>query len=150
MDIESLRIAEETARWAFWSMVAAAISALATVVTAIIAYNASETWRKQEKLNQLVRLKRAVFRYRTYVESVGSLQNDPDGFDEYITNTMRPALGDIFHELVLAGLNGNECKQKKLFEEVFQNQRLFEVRDIKWATLLKSTVDLQESIEIKI
>lgn len=46
---ETMLAAQNSARWALGSMVAAIISALATVTTLYFAYKALSTWRDQEK-----------------------------------------------------------------------------------------------------
>lgn len=150
MDIESIRIAEESARWGFWSMIAATISAIATAATAVIALLASRAWRKQERLNQLIKLKRAVFEYRVLLETIGSAIKSEDSRNDYIKNKLRPAGGRVLHELMLAGLDDKKSTQSILFNEVFSLQNQFGDGDAKWSQVVDAVIELQNSIVIKI
>ncbi|WP_318393556.1 hypothetical protein [Enterobacter sp.] len=46
---ETLTATRESAEWAFWAMIAAWVSAGATIFTLFFAYRALSTWREQEK-----------------------------------------------------------------------------------------------------
>ena len=150
MDIESIRIAAETARWTYWSMIAGLFSAASATATAIIAFLASRTWRKQERLNQLVRLKRAAFEYRTMVEKAGRIKQHSLEFIEFLNSDLYDARGRVFHELALAGLEHQGCEQGRLYEQLFTLQELYKEKEASWADLLKASVALQESIKVKI
>lgn len=150
MDAESIRVAAETARWTYWSMIAASVSAASALATAIIALLASRTWRKQERLNQLVRLKRAVFEYRTMVEKAGRIKQYGLEFREYLNSDLSDARGRVFHELALAGMEHEDCEQGRLYDQLFTLQELYKEKEASWADLLKASIALQESINVKI
>ncbi|MCE1493601.1 hypothetical protein LWU33_20445 [Enterobacter hormaechei] len=150
MDAESVRIAAETARWTYWSMIAASFSATSAFATAIIAFLASRTWRKQERLNQLVRLKRTAFEYRTMVEKAGRIKQYGFEFREYLNSDLSDARGKVFHELALAGMDHQGCEQGRLYDQLFTLQELYKEKEASWADLLKAAVALQESIKVKI
>lgn len=150
MDAESVRIAAETARWTYWSMIAASISAASALATAIIAFLASRTWRKQERLNQLVRLKRAAFEYRTMVEKAGRIKQYGLEFREYLNSDLSDAGGRVFHELALAGMEHKGCQQGRLYDQLFTLQELYKEKEASWSDLLKASIELQESIKVKI
>lgn len=150
MDTETLRVAAETARWTYWSMIATSISAFSALATAIIAFLASRTWRKQERLNQLVRLKRATFDYRALVERVGLM--DPNSLESsnFIKNEMTNALAVIFHELALVGLEDKSCKQGKLYNDLFSAHEEYRQRIGDWSSLFKASIELQKSIVVRL
>lgn len=60
---ESLVAARAPADWAFWSMVGAWISAIATLAAAVIGFCALNGWRKQEEVGELKEFRVAAFRY---------------------------------------------------------------------------------------
>lgn len=60
---ESLVAARAAADWAFWSMVGAWISAIATLAAAVIGFYALNGWRKQEEVRELKEFRVAAFRY---------------------------------------------------------------------------------------
>lgn len=147
---QSMLAAQASANWGFWTMMAAFLSALASIATAIIAFQASKAWRKQERLAQLVRLKRAAFEYRALLERIGSSSNEVMSRDEYIVKILVPARADIFHELVLAGLDNAELEQSKLFEELFSLQERFKESQVRFGELLNAAVNFQKSVIIKL
>ena len=132
MDAESVRIAAETARWTYWSMIAGSFSAASALATAIIAFLASRTWRKQERLNQLVRLKRAAFEYRTMVEKAGRIKQYSLEFIEFINSDLNDARGRVFHELALAGMEDQGCEQGRLYDQLFTLQELYKEKEANW------------------
>lgn len=150
MDAESVRIAAETARWTYWSMIAGSFSAASSLATAIIAFLASRTWRKQERLSQLVRLKRAAFEYRTMVEKAGTIKQYSLEFIEFLNSNLSDARGRVFHELALAGMEHEGCEQGRLYDQLFTLQELYKEKEASWADLLKAAVALQQSIKVKI
>lgn len=133
--------------WTFLSMVGTIISACAAVFTAAIAFWAANSWVKQEKHSQMVRLKRASFEYRAAVERAGKFGGDALRLDAYIDATMKPALDVAFHELVLAGLEGQQTEVGKRYEDLFRNHQLYKLKEISWALLLKAAVEFQKSIK---
>ena len=150
MDIESFRVAEETARWAYWSMIAASVSACCAFATAIIAFMASRAWRKQERLNQLVKLKRTTFDYHSMAEKIGLMQQDGKVVSDLINNEMTEALGRIFQELALAGLDNDACTQGKLFGELKSEHRRYQGRIGDGSCLYKAVMELQKSIVVRL
>lgn len=136
--------------WTFLTMIGTIISACAAVATVAIAFWAANSWRKQEKHTQMVRLKRASFEYRASVERAGGFGKDYLRLDAYIKETMKPALDVAFHELVLAGLEGEGTDAGKRYEALFQNHELFREREISWGQLLKLAVEFQTSIDSKL
>ena len=60
---ESLVAARAAADWAFWSMIGAWISAIATLAAAVIGFCALNGWRKQEEVRELKEFRVAAFRY---------------------------------------------------------------------------------------
>lgn len=136
--------------WTFLTMIGTIISACAAVATVAIAFWAANSWRKQEKHSQMVRLKRASFEYRASVERAAGFGNDYLRLDAYIKETMKPALDVAFHELVLAGLEGEETDAGKRYEALFQNHELYRAREIGWRKLLNAAVDFQVSIDSKL
>lgn len=139
---------QNAALWNFFAMIAALLSAVAAAATAIIAFKASKTWKLQEKRNQMVRLKRAAFDYRSSVEHAGKILKDQIRLDDYIESNLKPALDRVFHELVLAGLDSNSLEQGKLYDLLFQNHGLFKERAATWRHLLNTAIDFQTAIEI--
>lgn len=150
MDLESLKVAEETARWTYWSMIAASVSAVSAFATAVIAFSASRSWRQQERLSQIVRLKRAVFEYRASLERVGSCHNEGMLRDEFIERVLNPARANIFHELALAGLDDKKFEQGQLYNEVFRLHELYKVNEATFMELFKKVIKLQQSIKVKV
>lgn len=133
--------------WTFLSMIGSVISACAAVITAVIAFWAANSWRKQEKHSQMVRLKRASFEYRVAVEKAGKFGDDNLKLQAYIDTTMKPALDVVFHELVLAGLDGEQTEAGRRYKELFKNHGLYEEREISWGQLLRSAAEFQKSIK---
>ncbi|NUH52738.1 hypothetical protein HUK76_03320 [Citrobacter portucalensis] len=150
MDIESIRIAEESARWGFWSMIAAAVSAIATVATALIALLASRAWRKQERLNQLIRLKRAAFEYRALLETISAESIEGILLEDFIQKRLTPARANIFHELALAGLEDENTEQGMLFDKLFRFHDHYKYGEVGWGVLLAVAITFQKSIKVKI
>lgn len=58
-----LQAAKDSAGWAFWSMIAAFISALATIATVAIATKALFSWKEQEKVKLRYSFKNSVHKY---------------------------------------------------------------------------------------
>lgn len=136
--------------WTFFSMVGAILSAFAALITAGIAVWAAKSWIKQEKHSQMVRLKRASFEYRAAVEKAGKFGTDFLRLDAFIDSTLKPALDVAFHELVLAGLDGEESEVGKRYEKLFQYHGLYKEHDIGWGKLLDAAVEFQKSIVVKL
>lgn len=150
MDLESFRIAEETARWSFWSMIASSFSAASAIATAIIAFSASRSWRLQERLSQLVRLKRAAFEYRASLERLNSCHSEGMLRDEFIERVLKPARSNLFHELALAGFDDEKSEQGRLFNELFRLQELYNGNEATFGELFKKSIELQQSIKVKV
>ncbi|PWC10536.1 hypothetical protein [Brenneria corticis] len=154
IDVNLLQSAQESARWAYLSMIASWVSAISAVFTAIIAivavrvaYKTMNSWKEQEKQNQSIRLKRAVFSYRATVESELRINSDEKKANFY--DRLFSLRADILHELILAGLDNPESNEYKLFDELFINHEAFVAGSCPWNKLLDSAVALQESIRIE-
>ncbi|EQB8221274.1 hypothetical protein ACYUOO_004432 [Klebsiella aerogenes] len=140
---------------ALWSMIGAWVSAFASVVTviitgfaAIIAFRTLNSWKDKERIMQLVRLKRAIFAYRMKVENISIFNMDGNKLSKYMDEVMQPALGDIFHELELAGFNDVKYNEVKLFNELFTAHNMYKKSHLDWHGLLDRTVELQKSIKV--
>ncbi|MEX3171643.1 hypothetical protein AB4M04_06065 [Serratia quinivorans] len=152
---ESMLVARDSANWAFWGMVAAVASAIATITTtiiagvaALIAYKTMNSWKAQARQLQLVAAKRAIFRYRTKVE--GFLLSKDINNRETFTKEMRDLLADIFHEMILAGFGSSGCPQGRLFEKLFEEHELYVSNEAKLKDVFDSVIKLQESIEVSL
>jgi len=146
--------AASTAWWAmFYTAVAATgsvITALAAIYAACVAKKELSSWKDHEKQLQLVRLKRAVFSYRQAVESIIHLRTNKEKLNEELSIKMQSLLSEIFHELVLAGLDYKGCQQIQFFDALFEEHNLYKEGKASWGMVLKKTVDLQKSIETNI
>lgn len=150
MDDKALQVAMAAANWNFWSMIFAAISAVAAVATALVAFFASRSWRKQERLGQMVRIKRAAFEYRAQIEKIGTMQQYGLPFREFINNELKTSRGNVFHELALAGLDDDGCEQGRLYNQLFSMQELYKEKEASWKVFFEAAVKFQQSIEVKI
>ncbi len=152
---ESLQIAVEALKVAKWTMYFTALGAIATFAAAIVAVYAAfvakreiSSWKDQEKQLQLVRLKRAIFAYRQKLESFIYDSQDKTKLNERFKDEMQPYLSDIFHELVIAGLDGKGCKQAELFGELFKAHNHHREGEVSWGEVFKKVTELQMSIKV--
>ncbi|WP_312463383.1 hypothetical protein [Pantoea endophytica] len=157
ISFESLLTAKEAANAAWWTMIFAAVAAISSLITGIVAFYAARlakkelfSWKEQEKQLQLVRLKRAVFAYRQGLESRIKIHSDKELINAEFSNQMQTLLSDIFHELVLAGMDYEDCLQTKLFEELALAHNLHREGEVNWGDVFKKTIDLQQSIKVKL
>lgn len=155
ISFESMVAAKDSAQWAFWAMVFGGVSALATLVTTIVAivaafvaFKSMNAWREQEKINQLTRLKRAVFAYRAELEflPVKHEEHRSSGF----FNKMKSLRADIFHELILCGLDNNELYEYKCFEKLFISHERYFNGDESWRELFENVINFQKSIRVEL
>ncbi|HHK8149047.1 TPA: hypothetical protein ACQVIB_000275 [Serratia marcescens] len=152
---ESMLAAQDSAKWAFWGMLAAVASALATIITTLvagiaawIAYRTMNSWKAQARQLQLVAVKRAIFKYRTEVEYF--LQSKDANNREKFEREMRGPLTDIFHEMILAGYDSNDSPQGDLFDKLFEEHKLYVSNEAKLRDVFDSVIDLQGSIEVSL
>lgn len=148
---------KDAANTAWWTMFYTAVAASGSVITAFAAIYAAciakkelSSWRDHEKQLQLVRLKRAVFSYRQAVESIIHPGTEKGKLNEELSSKMQPLLSEIFHELVLAGLDYKGCQQIQLFDALFKEHNLYKGGETSRGMVLKKAVDLQKSIETNI
>lgn len=140
---------------ALWSAVGTWLAAIAAIITAVItglalyiAFKTLHSWKDKEKFMQLVRLKRAIFAYRQKIESITTLNHDPQKINEHVINVLQPALSNVYHEMKLAGFKETGCTEFELFEAVWGSQKRYESSHANYAELLSSAVELQEAIKI--
>lgn len=152
---ESMLAAKESAYSAYWSMIFTAAVALSSLITVIVAIYAAliarkevNSWKEQQKLTQLVRLKRAVFSYRQYLEANISRSLDQKVFNEILRDEMQTYLADIFHEIVLAGLDVKDCEHVELFRTLMQSHNLHMNNQANWQDVYQKAGDLQQSIKV--
>jgi hypothetical protein len=155
ISFESLLTSKEAVSAAWWTMIFTAIAAFCSLITGLVAIYAAylarrelSSWREHEKQLQLVRLKRAVFAYRQALESSINLHSDKQKLNEEFRNKMQPLLSDIYHELVLSGLDNEGCVQTKLFNDLAQSHNLHRDGDVNWGLVFRNAVDLQMSIKV--
>ncbi|WP_167347882.1 hypothetical protein [Leclercia adecarboxylata] len=60
ISLAAMLVAKEASNWAFWTMLASAVSAFAAVVTIVVAIYALNSWHKQEALKVQVNFKHAI------------------------------------------------------------------------------------------
>lgn len=148
---ENLVVAREGITWAKYSGVATVTTSLFSIaavviagVTAFYAKRAVHSWKEQEKQQQKIRLLRAVFSYRATVERASRFINEDSKLQ--IHEALFVQLADIFHELVLSGIDQPEHEQAKLFEKLFEQHGIFFESGNNWAALLDSATALQQSV----
>lgn len=152
---ESLQVSVEALKVAKWAMYFTALGAIATLIAAIVAVFAAvvakseiSSWKDQEKQLQLVRLKRAIFAYRQKLESFIYDAVDKNNMNERFRDEMQSYLSDIFHELVIAGLDDKDCKQAQLFGELFKAHNQHREGEVNWGDVFKKVTELQVSIRV--
>ncbi|MFI3308922.1 hypothetical protein [Ewingella allii] len=152
---QSLEVARDSANWAFWAMVLTGVGSifsfialLITGAAGFIAFKTMNSWKEQAKQQQLIRLKRAVFDYRRKIEELIVLSKDE--FNLAVNNELQPLLSNIFHELVLAGLDEEECPQAILFGELCVEHNLHRDQASEWTKVFRAAINLQESIKISL
>ncbi|WEP51451.1 hypothetical protein NMY27_09800 [Cronobacter dublinensis subsp. beijingensis] len=157
ISFQSLLTSKEAVSAAWWTMIFTAVASLCSLITGAVAIYAAilakielSSWKEHEKQLQLVRLKRSVFAYRQALESKIHLHADKEKINEEFSSKMQPLLSDIYHELVLAGLDYDGCLQTKLFDDLAQAHNLHRYGDVQWGVVFKKAVDLQKSINVNI
>jgi hypothetical protein len=60
ISLATMLIAKEASNWAFWTMIASAVSAIAAIGTIVVAMCALSSWHKQEALKVRVNFKHAI------------------------------------------------------------------------------------------
>lgn len=131
------------------------VSAIATVVTAVIAcraariaYKTLHSWKDKEKFMQLVRLKRSIFSYRQRVEHLSVFQHDHDKINDYLLNVLQPSLTDVYHEMKLVGYKEGVSEEFKIFEVLYEAQKEYMESHLDSNKLLDGAVKLQKKIEV--
>lgn len=154
ISFESLLTSKEAASATWWAMVFTAVAAISSLVTVLVAIYAAHlakkelvSWKEQEKQLQLVRLKRAVFAYRQGIEGAIYLLPDRKKLNEEFRSKIQPLLSDIFQELVLAGLDYEDCVQTKLFEELVQSHNRHRTEEVELQVVFSKVMELQKSIK---
>ncbi len=154
---ESMLAAREAAEAAYWTMILTAAGVVASLFTLAFAIYAAKTarheissWREQQKLLQLVRLKRAVFCYRQKLEENIFRAVDVDKFNEILREELQPLLAGIYHEFVLSGLDGKEGEQAQLFRQLMDSHNLQMKGTANWPDVYDKAAKLQQSIKVKL
>lgn len=89
---ESLLAARSAADWAFWSMLAGWVAAIATLIAAVIGFLAINAWSKQEEVRELKDFRVAAFRYHN------SLLFAPTHMNEKKNNSHMAMANIVFDE----------------------------------------------------
>lgn len=82
MDSESISlaavlVAKEASNWAFWTMVASSVSAIAAIGTIVVAMRALSSWHKQEALKVQVNFKHAILELKDALKAMPSSWSYP-------------------------------------------------------------------------
>ncbi|EMA2443913.1 TPA: hypothetical protein OS528_005161 [Klebsiella pneumoniae] len=100
----SMLVSKESANWAFWSMIAAAVAALASLITsvvtgaaAVIAYKTMNTWKHQEEIKEKKILKAALVEYRNLLVAMPYLMHE--GVKDREKNSL--LLNDVSNKIYL-------------------------------------------------
>ncbi|EQC4552476.1 hypothetical protein ACY5GL_002857 [Cronobacter malonaticus] len=154
---EAMLAAQEAAKAAYWSMVFTAIGAASSIITVLLAVYAAHVarreisgWKQQQKLLQLVRLKRAVFAYRQKLEANIYRAADNKKINEILRDELQPLLAEIFQELVIAGLDSEECEQTKIFRQLMHAHNLHRDEKADWNEVYECAGKLQQSIKVRL
>jgi hypothetical protein len=80
ISFESMLAAQQGADWAFWAMLGTWFSGIVTLVAALVAFKALQTWKQQEKHNEKKSLKVALISYRNLLAMMPDklCPHDPD------------------------------------------------------------------------
>lgn len=154
---EAMLAAQEAAKSAYWTMIFTGAGVAFSIVTVLVAiYGASvarqelSSWKEQQKLLQLVRLKRSVFTYRQKLEANISRSVNDEKFNEILRDELQPFLADIYHELVVAGLDSEEYEEAIIFRQLMDSHNLHMDGKAKWSDVYDKVAKLQLSIKVSL
>lgn len=117
---ETLVASRAAAEWAFWSMVGTWVSGVGTILAALFAAFALNSWRKQDRAKSRRELKIALLKY-SYALSDYPLEKNRE---DYLENRLKiyQALGDCVEKIIL-------CEDKKFLRK-YVNLKFSELQTV--------------------
>ncbi|EJC6091367.1 hypothetical protein ACT48Z_000647 [Citrobacter freundii] len=123
---ESLVAARESALWAKWAMYGTWLSAIATLIAALIACFAIFGWRKQEEASELKTLRISVYHYNMALIRAPEFYRDNfEQFDFIRFNETYNALAEVYKSTLMMHRFKTRGKASELYSELADIQRKY-------------------------